>query len=72
MEGFYLSNYEFNRHKTTFKKNGFSIKTKLDNVTESVVRGVCVARDLVNEPLSHLNAEQLSKSIKRARILALI
>ena len=65
LEGFYLSNYEFNRHKTTFKKNGFSIKTKLDNVTESVVRGVCIARDLVNEPLSHLNAEQLSKSIKK-------
>ncbi|MAQ70203.1 MAG: peptidase M17 [Flavobacteriales bacterium] len=65
LEGFYLSNYDFNRHKTTFKKNGFSIKTKLDNITESVVRGVCVARDLVNEPLSHLNAEQLSKSIKK-------
>ncbi|MAZ58184.1 MAG: peptidase M17 [Flavobacteriales bacterium] len=65
LEGFCLSNYEFNRHKTTFKKNGFSIKTKLDNVTDSVVRGVCIARDLVNEPLSHLNAEQLSKSIKK-------
>ena len=65
LEGFYLSNYEFNRHKTTFKKTGFSIKTKLDNVTGSVVRGVCIARDLVNEPLSHLNAEQLSKSLKK-------
>ena len=64
LEGFYLSNYEFNRHKTDFTSKGFVIKSELDNVTDSVVKGVCIARDLVNEPLSHLNAEQLSKTIK--------
>ena len=31
----------------------------------SILGGVCAARDLVNEPLSYLTAPQLSKEIER-------
>ena len=42
------------------------IKTSIiDKVTSAAIRGTCIARDLINEPLSHLNAEQLSRVLKK-------
>jgi len=65
LEGLHLSNYEFNRHKTNFTSKAFKIKTPVHATIDSVIKGTCLARDLVNEPLSHLNAEKLSAIIKK-------
>jgi leucyl aminopeptidase len=65
LEGFYLANYEFNTHKTVSISNMFEIKTQFsDEMTWATSLGTYIARDLVNEPLSHLNAEIFSKKVK--------
>ena len=66
LEGFSLANYQFNRHKTTTNSLPFKLETKFKNkMVSASVKGACIARDLVNEPLSHLNAEKLSSTLER-------
>ena len=66
LEGFSLANYQFNRHKTTTNSLPFKLETKFKNkMVGASVKGACIARDLVNEPLSHLNAEKLSSTLER-------
>tara|TARA_B100000579_G_scaffold307138_1_gene256924 strand:+ start:26841 stop:28220 length:1380 start_codon:yes stop_codon:yes gene_type:complete len=66
LEGFFLANYEFNKHKTNFKGTAFNISTTFNNpINSASIIGACIARDLVNEPLSHLNAVKLSVVLKK-------
>lgn len=75
IEGFALSNYQFLKYFEDAKKRAYTLKDLyvLDdkiskaNIDElvSVVSNVYEARTLVNEPLSYLTAEELSKEIKR-------
>jgi leucyl aminopeptidase len=73
-EGLFLSNYEFNKYKTD--KAGASVlqqiiitdqtvSEKEVNELTQILTGVCLARDLVNEPHNHQTAEQLSEAIVR-------
>ena len=39
--------------------------TLSDKAISAAIKGTCIARDLINEPLSHLNAEQLSRIVKK-------
>jgi leucyl aminopeptidase len=75
VEGVALTNYQFLKHISTehSKKNplfelilhdeglSFDDTEKLDHL----VKAVYIARDLVNEPLSHLNAVQLSAEFEK-------
>ena len=66
LEGLILANYEFTKHKTNFKDNSFNISTTFNNpINSTSIVGACIARDLVNEPLSHLNAVKLSRVLKK-------
>ena len=66
LEGLHLCNYEFNYHKTNQKSNIFNITTESQySHLEAAIFGTHLARDLVNHPLSHLTALQLSDEIKR-------
>ena len=66
LESIFLLNYSFDKYqklkkprfKILFEKNPFFKKEIID--------GVFLARDLVNEPLSFLTANQLSKEIQKA------
>jgi leucyl aminopeptidase len=73
-EGLFLSNYEFNKYKSD--KTGATplqqivitdqtVSEKEVNELAEVLTGVCLARDLVNEPHSHQSAEQFSDTIIR-------
>tara|TARA_Y100001968_G_scaffold313382_1_gene337530 strand:+ start:2531 stop:3940 length:1410 start_codon:yes stop_codon:yes gene_type:complete len=64
LEGLHLSNYEFDRHKTNVNSKKFKITPSLHKAIDAVIKGTYLARDLVNEPLSHLNAEKFSSIIK--------
>ena len=65
LEGFMLANYTFNKHKTIIRDESFEIKNSIsDKAISAAIKGTCIARDLINEPLSHLNAEQLSRIVK--------
>ena len=65
VEGLTLANYTFYKHKTSISDESFKIKTGIsDKVTAAAIKGTCIARDLINEPLSHLNAEQLSRTLR--------
>ncbi|MFN8309858.1 MAG: leucyl aminopeptidase [Chitinophagales bacterium] len=72
-EGMALSNYQFLKYKTKdVRKNtlaklhvGGIDKRELDKL-KAVVEGNLLARDLINEPLSFLTAEQLSTEIQKA------
>jgi len=64
-EGFVLANYEFSNYKTNYKSNLFKIDSDLSNLSQCSISGTYIARDLVNQPLSHLNAEKLSIEIKK-------
>ncbi len=74
VEGILLSNYQFLKYRTGDNKKTNSLKTVLIDaaeakkdviaLTEIVVSANLRARDLVNEPLSYLTAEQLSKEIE--------
>ena len=65
LESIFLLNYSFDKYqkqkkprfKILFKKNSFFKK--------EIIEGVFLARDLVNEPLSFLTANQLSKEIQK-------
>ena len=69
-EGIALSNYQFLRHKSESKKEANTLQAiavESRKVKEAdllhlgiLVDAVCRARDLVNEPVSHLSATQLA------------
>ncbi|MBL4651738.1 MAG: leucyl aminopeptidase family protein [Flavobacteriales bacterium] len=74
-EGLALGNYQFLKYFTKAKDKQNSLKT-IEIVSDKVknkqaeeltllVEGVCVARDLVNEPVSYLDAVQYSKDIQK-------
>ncbi len=75
VEGLALSNYQFLRHKKNPEKELNSLR-KITVVSKSidlsevkqleiVNESVCIARDLVNEPFSHLNSVQLAKAFQQ-------
>jgi len=72
-EGILLSNYQFLKYKTSPVKNSLhklfflSDKIKPHEVNElnNLCEATLLARDLVNEPVSYLTAEQLSEEIKK-------
>ncbi len=74
-EGLILGNYQFLKYSTSNgeKKHhlqkidffkGHVTKNKVDDLV-AICEATCIARDLVNEPLSFLGAEQLSEEIKK-------
>jgi leucyl aminopeptidase len=75
VEGLALSAYQFNRYKTGERAPKYSLQSiglHSTNLTEAEVTelsnllsAVFEARDLVNEPLSFLTAEQLSAEFRR-------
>ncbi|MBU2649829.1 MAG: leucyl aminopeptidase [Bacteroidetes bacterium] len=72
-EGLILGSYSFTKYKTE-NKNGFNldkvtlvstgISAKQTNELSSVCRSVFFCRDLVNEPVSYLNAVRLASIIR--------
>jgi len=71
-EGLYLSNYEFYKYKTdqstasTFQDiviTDQTISEKEVSELNEVLAGVCLARDLVNEPHNFQSAEEFSQSM---------
>lgn len=74
-EGLALSNYQFLRHFSDKKKKVNSLQTisvagSLINAADAeylntIIESTFIARDLVNEPQSHLNAVQLSEEFKK-------
>ena len=70
-EGMMLANYEFNKYKTDAKANTlktvyFLEGTACDDCMEKLnitVEATLMARDLVNEPVNHLNAQGLAEFI---------
>jgi leucyl aminopeptidase len=74
MEGLLLGNYRFSKYGKTSDSGEefpgtfflFSPRLRHDDIVrlQALYEGVCLARDLVNEPLSHLNAERLSERIQ--------
>jgi leucyl aminopeptidase len=75
LEGLGLGNYQFNKYFTKTKKEENSLKVlevfskdlKKKNIDElnQLIKAVYKVRDLVNEPLSNLNAVQLSAEIEK-------
>ena len=71
-EGILLANYTFHKYKKEPKKNSFKtlhlVATTLDKIRVkallTVLESVCLARDLVNEPVVYLTAEQFSAEMK--------
>ncbi|MBK9284870.1 MAG: leucyl aminopeptidase [Sphingobacteriaceae bacterium] len=74
-EGAALGNYSFDKHKTGDKVHKESVQTiiiaqtKINPVKLSelnhVIEATCIARDLVNEPVNHLNAGELANVFKK-------
>ncbi|MBR6439211.1 MAG: leucyl aminopeptidase [Bacteroidales bacterium] len=70
-EGMMLANYEFNKYKTDAKSNTlktiyFLEGTACNDCMEKLnitVEATLMARDLVNEPVNHLNAQGLAEFI---------
>lgn len=75
VEGIMLGSYQFLKYKNTAKNKPNSLQNialsskGISNEDikhlESLVAGVFMARDLVNEPVIYLNAPQLSKEIEK-------
>jgi leucyl aminopeptidase len=71
-EGMLLSNYQFLKYKSTKKENSIkNIYLKAKGLTEKeinelyyVCNGTAIARDMVNEPVIHLTAEEFSKEVE--------
>lgn len=73
-EGLALANYQFLKYKTEQKKlkhslndiffNNQSLTVKELRELETIVQAVYKSRDLINEPLQYLNAEQLSAELQ--------
>lgn len=72
-EGMALANYQFNKYKTEPKDNSLkTIYLKKNSVSFSQIEEMNIgieatlwARDLVNEPVNHLNAENLADVISK-------
>lgn len=76
VEGALLGNYQFLKYRTGEKKDGINTlknitipasdadKSEIEEV-QITSQAALIARDLVNEPLSYLTAEQLSKDIQK-------
>ena len=74
-QGMVLSNYQFLKYinnkgkiQSSFKRLYLledNISTQEIDSLNSILEGICAARDLVNEPLSFLTAPQLSEEIQR-------
>ena len=73
VEGLMLSNYQFNKYFSDAEKRTNKLKSicvddsySLADVEElvNITKAVSWARDMVNEPVSFLNAEQLAEEIK--------
>ncbi len=74
-EGIVLGNYQFNRHRSHPDKSANTIASVIiANTTINpglvkelnvVCEATCLARDLVNEPVNHLNATDLSNAFKK-------
>src|SRR5690606_38077831 len=72
-EGMALANYQFLKYRTEVKKVTHTLNTisftkqsitvKEVNQLTAITQAIFRARTLVNEPLSYLSAEQLSKEI---------
>ena len=65
VESILLLNYKFEKYKS---KKSLILKITYQNpelINKSMIEGVFIARDLVNEPLSFLTAKQLAKEIKK-------
>jgi len=72
-EGIALSNYTYTRHKSVKKKYKLSTiylckNSNRDKINElqNLINSVYLTRDLVNEPFSHLTANQLAKEAQKA------
>ena len=72
-EGIALSNYTYTRHKSVKKKHKLSTiylckNSNRDQINElqNLINSVYLTRDLVNEPFSHLTANQLAKEAQKA------
>ncbi|TXB64771.1 leucyl aminopeptidase [Vicingus serpentipes] len=72
IEGAILSNYQFLKYYSEKKKNSLQAINVIGKITKTQIEEVVnityatnSAKDLVNEPQSFLNAEQLAKEIKR-------
>lgn len=73
-EGMALANYQFLKYRSDARKtrnslsdiffNNQSVTVKELKELETIVDAVCKARDLINEPLHYLTAEQLSKDLQ--------
>lgn len=74
LEGMVLANYQFLKYKSVKKRNSLqSIYWAEGMVAEdallrcqAAMEAVCWARDLVNEPVNHLNAVDLSEMMSQA------
>lgn len=74
-EGLALANYQFLKYKSDLKKvkhsledvffNNHSLTVKELKELEIVVQAVYQSRDLINEPLQYLTAEQLSREVQQ-------
>ncbi len=75
-EGLSLSNYKFLKYFTKKEEKTYTVKelgivsdditsTDIDKLN-ALIYGVCFSRNLVNEPLSYLNAEMLSEEVTKA------
>ena len=71
-EGLFLSNYEFNKHKSdksaasplhTITITDESVAEEEVTALQEILSGVCLARDLVNEPHNYQSAEQFSERL---------
>lgn len=72
LEGMALGNYQFLKYMSDKKKNSCKSVKVLSSITakqlaelDGVVKAIYHTRDLVNEPLSFLNAVQIAKEIKK-------
>ncbi len=73
-EGLALSSYRFDKHKSEKPKNSplkqifffhDDIRAEHAEQLHNLVKGVFVARDLINEPFSHLHAPEFSSRIRK-------
>ena len=69
-EGMALANYQFNKYKTEPKDNSLSTIYLEEGIDEMMLKNLNVtvestlfARDLVNEPVNHLNAIQFAETV---------
>ncbi len=79
-EGLAMSNYQFIKYRKDEKKTANSLReikllvkdtSKTEaNKLQTIIDAIYMVRDLVNEPVNHLNATQLAESIKAAGVTA--